>query len=74
MIPSMGSGLVIIYSVLCPFRLCCHLDGDERASCFALIVFLVSCDCCRYMLFLAVHWVDLQRVILVFSDHTRSPL
>ena len=26
--------------------LCNHLDGEERAGCFALFVFLVSCDCC----------------------------
>ena len=26
---------------------CCnHLDGEERAGCFALFVFLVSHDCC----------------------------
>ena len=24
---------------------CNHLDGEERAGCFALIVFLVSHDC-----------------------------
>ena len=27
----------------------CHvisLDGEERAGCFALLVFLVSCECC----------------------------
>ena len=23
-----------------------HLDGDERAGCFTLFVFLVSRDCC----------------------------
>ena len=23
-----------------------HLDGEERAGCFALFVFLVSRDCC----------------------------
>ena len=25
---------------------CNHLDGEERASCFALFVFLVFRDCC----------------------------
>ena len=29
---------------LCPF--CNQRDGEERAGCFALIVFLVSRDCC----------------------------
>ena len=23
-----------------------HLEGKERVDCFALFVFLVSCDCC----------------------------
>ena len=31
---------------LCPFKFCNHLDGEERAGCFALFVFLVSRDCC----------------------------
>ena len=25
---------------------CNHLDGEERAGCFAFFVFLVSHDCC----------------------------
>ena len=31
---------------LCPFLFCIHLDGEERAGCFTLFVFLVSRDCC----------------------------
>ena len=31
------------YSVL--YVLVFHLDGEERAGCFTLIVFLMSCDC-----------------------------
>ena len=27
------------------FLFCNHLDGEERSGCFALLVFLVSCDC-----------------------------
>ena len=27
------------------FLVCNHLDGEERAGCFTLFVFLVSCDC-----------------------------
>ena len=41
---------------------------QERAGCFAKFVFLVSCDC--VWLFLAVPWVCLQFVIVVFLDHT----
>ena len=39
----------------------------ERAGCFSLFVFLVSCDFMQ--LFLTVPWVGLQCVIVVFSDH-----
>ena len=31
---------------MCPFLFCNHLDGEERAGCFALFVFMVSCYCC----------------------------
>ena len=35
------------WSLLCvQFKFCNHLDGEERAGCFALFVFLVSHDCC----------------------------
>ena len=47
---------------------CNHLDGDERDSCFAKFVFLVYHDCC--VAILAVPWVFLQFVIVVFPDHT----
>ena len=28
-----------------PFLVCNYLDGEETAGCFALIAFLVSCNC-----------------------------
>ena len=28
------------------YLFCNHLDGEERAVCFSLFIFLVSCDCC----------------------------
>ena len=31
--------------MLCPFYSCIHLNEEERAGCFALIEFLLSCDC-----------------------------
>ena len=31
---------VLLFSILCYN----HRDGEERAGCFALIVFLMSCD------------------------------
>ena len=45
-----------------------HLDGEERAGCFALFVFMVSRDCCAT--FLTMPRVCLQFVIVVFPDHT----
>ena len=28
-----------------PFLVCNYLDGEETAGCFALIAFLMSCNC-----------------------------
>ena len=46
--------LVLLFSTL----FCNHLDGDERAGCFTLIVFLVSFDyyCSEALPRLAVGW------------------
>ena len=38
--------LCFVGRYLCPFLFCNHLDGEERAGCFALFAFLVSRDCC----------------------------
>ena len=32
---------VLLYVTLCPFQFCNHLDGEERAGCFALCVCLI---------------------------------
>ena len=40
------SVIVLYFATLCPFLFCDHRDGEERAGCFALFVFLVSRDCC----------------------------
>ena len=37
---------VLLCVTLCAFKFCNHLDGEERADCFAYFVFLVSRDCC----------------------------
>ena len=31
---------------LCPFQFSNHLDGDERAGCFALFIYLAFRSCC----------------------------
>ena len=59
---------VLLCVNLCPFLFCNYLDGEERAGCFALFVFLVSRDC--YVALLAMPRVCLQFVILVFPDQT----
>ena len=42
-----GSWLVFVLLCIsmCPFYCCYHLDEEENDNCFALIVFLMSCDC-----------------------------
>ena len=37
--------LALLCNTLCPFLLCSHLDGEERAASFTLIVFLITHDC-----------------------------
>ena len=38
----LGPGFVILYFV--SFWFCNHIDGEDRAGCFTLIVFLMFCD------------------------------
>ena len=49
---------VLVCITLCPFYFINHIDEEERAGCYALIVFWVSCYC-KYPLALphgAVGW------------------
>ena len=57
---------VLLCVTLCPFLFCNHLDGEERAGCFAKFVFLVSGVV--VLLFLAVSWFSLRFAIVVFPD------
>ena len=36
---------ILLCITLCPHWFSNHLDDEERACCFALFVFLVSCNC-----------------------------
>ena len=47
-----------------------HLEEEERAGCFAFIVFRMSCYCNVPWLFLTMPWAGLQCVVVVFPDHT----
>ena len=38
-------GLCFVIQYFMSFQCCNHLDGEERAGCFTLIVFLMSWDC-----------------------------
>ena len=38
-------GPSLFFSTLCPFKLCDHLAGEDRAGCFALIAFLMAISC-----------------------------
>ena len=41
---------VLLCIALCPFKFC-NLELEERADCFTLFVFVVSCDCyCSFAL------------------------
>ena len=46
--PFVGA-LCLVCDLLCiilyPLQICNYLDEEERANCFILIVFLMSCDC-----------------------------
>ena len=44
---------------LCPFWFCNHLDEEERAGCFAFIVFPISCYCKSF--------VGLLHIVMGFS-------
>ena len=48
LLPLWESVIVLCFVVhyLCPFLFCNHLDGEDRAECFALFVLLVSRDGC----------------------------
>ena len=57
-----------LYVALCPFWVCSHLGGEEGTGCVAWFVFL--CLVVVVWLFLAVPWICLRFVIVVFPDPT----
>ena len=59
---------VLLCVALCPFWFCGCIGGEGSAGCFAWLVFLVFVMV--VWLFLAVPWVCLQFVIVVFPDHS----
>ena len=61
---------VLLYVTLCPFEFCNHLDWEERELVVLLSLHPSWCLVIVAGLFLAVTWVCLQFVIVVFADHT----
>ena len=59
---------VLLYVTLCPLYFCNHQDGEKRAGCSLSL----SSWCLAMVVlpFLAVPWVCLRFVIVVFPDHT----
>ena len=53
----------------------CHvisLDGEESAVCFALVVFLMSCECCVALPHNATDLSAVCDCVVVFPDHTHQ--
>ena len=46
MLLPLWDSVIVLCFVARSFWFCNHLDGEERAGCFAWFVFLVSRDCC----------------------------
>ena len=61
---------VLLCITLCPFSSCNNLEEEEKAGCFALLPYRCLVTVNVLWLFLAVPWVGLQYVIVVFLDHT----
>ena len=62
--------MIFFVSYWCPFWFYNHLDGEERADCFAFIVFLVFLTVYVLWFFYTVPCVGLQCVIADLTYHT----
>ena len=73
-LPLFEGGSVFVFVLLCitfsPFKFCNHLEEEERACCFALVVLRMSCYCKFSVTLLhgAVGWSAVCDC--VFPDHT----
>ena len=61
---------VLLCITLCPVQFCNHPEEKEKADCFAIIVLQMYCYYKCSEALLAVLWVSVQCVIVVFPDHT----
>ena len=61
---------VLLCFTLCALEFCNHLEEEEKAGCFAIIVYRCIVTIIVMWLFLTVPLVGLQYVIVVFPDHT----
>ena len=68
--------LCLVFVLVCitfrPVYFCNHLDEEERAGCFALIVFLMSCYCyCSVALpHCAMGWSAVCDYVITFKPHS----
>ena len=58
------------YPTKCPLKFCNHLDEEERAGCFTIIVFWRIITVNVLWLFIGMPWVGLQCAIVEFPDTT----
>ena len=62
---------VLVCIIFCPFQFCYHLEEEEKAGCFAIIVLQMFCYCKRSVVLPhGVVGCSAVCVIVVFSDHT----
>ena len=62
--------LVSLCSALCPFLFCNQLNGENDMVALLCLPGVVLLTAFVLWLVLAVEWVSLQCVIVVFLDHT----
>ena len=71
LLPPLWDSVIVLCFVVSYFvsiLVCNHLDGEERAGCFALFVFLVARDCCGALPDDAMGLCAVGES--VYSDHT----
>ena len=64
---------VLLCITLCSFQFCNHLEEEEKADCFAIVVLQLYCYCNCSVALPHGAWVSLQYVIMVFPDHIHLP-
>ena len=61
---------VLLSIALCPFKFCNHLEDGRKVVALLLLSYICIVAINVMLIFIAVPWVGLQCVIVVFPDHT----